>query len=162
MSVKDLWVRSYANGRRPKYESADDLWTACCKYFEWVEAHPLWEAKPFPFQGEVKIEKVPKLRAMTLAGLYLHLGICHRTWQTYRTKEYLSATCERAETVIRQQKFEGAAAELFSATIIARDLGLADKSRHELTGEEGGPIKTESKQLYVMGISPKKDADSDT
>lgn len=33
----------------------------------------------------------------------------------------------RVEQIIRQQKFEGAAAELLNPNIIARDLGLADK-----------------------------------
>ena len=44
------------------------------------------------------------------------------------------------EQIIRTQKFEGAAAELLNPNIIARDLGLADRSEH--SGPGGGPIRT--------------------
>ena len=37
----------------------------------------------------------------------------------------------RAESVIRSQKFAGAAADLLNANIIARDLGLAEKKQVE-------------------------------
>ena len=40
--------------------------------------------------------------------------------------------------IIKTQKFEGAAAELLNANIIARDLGLADKK--ELGGDPTRPI----------------------
>ena len=49
------------------------------------------------------------------------------------------------EEIIRQQKFEGAAANLLNANIIARDLGLADKA--EITGRDGGPIETKMTDL---------------
>ena len=43
----------------------------------------------------------------------------------------------KAESVIRSQKFAGAAADLLNANIIARDLGLADKNQvdHTTAGE---------------------------
>ena len=44
------------------------------------------------------------------------------------------------DEIIRTQKFEGASADLLNPNIIARDLGLADKS--ELTGAGGGAIET--------------------
>ena len=40
---------------------------------------------------------------------------------------------------IREQKFVGAAADFLNASIISRDLGLADK--REISGPNGGPIE---------------------
>lgn len=56
-----------------------------------------------------------------------------------------------AEEIIRRQKFEGAAADLFNPNIIARDLGLADKS--ELTGKDGGPIETKSENVTDLELA---------
>ena len=48
--------------------------------------------------------------------------------------------------IIEVQKFEGASAGLLNANIIARDLGLADTK--QLTGADGGAIKTESTTTF--------------
>jgi hypothetical protein len=72
----------------------------------------------------------------------LHIGVSHRRWNEWRTdRPDLRDVMEWAEDVIWQQKFSGAAAGLLNAAIVARELGLADKS--ELTGRDGGPIQTE-------------------
>ncbi|PHM51526.1 DNA-packaging protein [Xenorhabdus sp. KK7.4] len=122
-----FWEMRSSHGCKPKFESPEQLWTACCEYFEWVELNPLWEVKPFAFQGVVTQEKIPKMRAMTLNGLCLFLDITEETWRQYRVREDLSAVVSRADRVIYDQKFAGAAADLLNPNIIARDLGLAEK-----------------------------------
>jgi hypothetical protein len=44
----------------------------------------------------------------------------------------------RVDEIIRTQKFQGAAADLLNPNIIARDLGLSEKS--EITGANGAPL----------------------
>lgn len=122
-----FWEARSSHGRNPKFESGDQLWSACCEYFQWVEDNPLWEMKPFAYQGEVTQEAVAKMRAMTLTGLCLFLDISDDTWRNYRGNEDLLGVVSRAEKVIYDQKFSGAAADLLNANIIARDLGLAEK-----------------------------------
>ncbi|EKO0251738.1 DNA-packaging protein [Citrobacter portucalensis] len=122
-----FWEARSSHGRNPKFESGDQLWSACCEYFQWVEDNPLWEMKPFAYQGEVTQEPVAKMRAMTLTGLCLFLDISDDTWRNYRSNEDLLGVVSRAEKVIYDQKFSGAAADLLNANIIARDLGLAEK-----------------------------------
>ena len=122
-----FWEARSSHGRNPKFESGDQLWSACCEYFQWVEDNPLWEMKPFAYQGEVTQEPVAKMRAMTLTGLCLFLDISDDTWRNYRGNEALLGVVSRAEKVIYDQKFSGAAADLLNANIIARDLGLAEK-----------------------------------
>lgn len=134
-----FWEARSSAGPKPKFAGPDELWAAISEYFEWNEANPLWEAKAFAFQGEVTIEKLPKMRAMTLAGLCQFLDVTMSTWDHWRdTRPDLSDVMTRAEGFIRRQKFEGASAELLNPNIIARDLGLADKQQH--SGADGGAL----------------------
>lgn len=133
-------VRSSA-GPKPKFETADELWQACVEYFEWAEANPLHEDNLVTFQGAARHVPLAKMRAMTITGLCLFLDIARSTWDEWRhSRPDLSDIITRAEAVIYSQKFEGAAAGLLVPNIIARDLGLAERS--ELTGKDGGPVET--------------------
>src|SRR5690554_364188 len=122
-----FWKARSKHGRDKLFASSEALWDACCEYFQWVEDNPLWEVKAFTYQGEVTQEPIPKMRAMTIDGLCLFLDISYETWRDWRTVEDFSEVVARAEKVIRNQKFSGAAADLLNANIIARDLGLSDK-----------------------------------
>lgn len=133
-----FWRARSTHGKKPKFETPKILWEACVEYFEWVEANPLWESKLFPYQGDVTRAAMPKMRAMTLLGLCNFLDITFQNWTEYRSREGYSDICSRVDAIVRQQKFEGAAAELLNPSIIARDLGLADKK--EMTGEDGGAL----------------------
>jgi hypothetical protein len=115
-------------GRPLSFRTPADLWAACCEYFAWVDKHPLHEAQAFAYQGRVTLKSLPKMRAMTIGALCLYLGVEEKTWRNYRGRKDFLPVITRAESIIRAQKFEGAAAELLSPTIIARDLGLADKT----------------------------------
>jgi hypothetical protein len=105
-----------------------------------VDANPLYSDQLVTFQGKATHEPVAKMRAMTLAGLCLFLDITTKAWRLWKANRVdLAETIERVEMVLYAQKFAGAAADLLNANIIARDLGLADKS--ELTGKDGGPVE---------------------
>lgn len=123
-----FWEARSSHGRNPLFDNPDDLWAACCEYFTWVDENPLWEDKVTSFQGANTHEPIAKMRAMTIAGLCLFLDITSKQWGEWRKdRADLSGVISRAEAVIFQQKFAGAAADLLNANIIARDLGLADK-----------------------------------
>ena len=123
-----FWEARSSHGAKPKFETADDLWGACIEYFEWNEDNPLQETKGFAFQGVVTKEAFPKMRAMTIGGLCLFLDVTRSTWDEWRgSRPDLSDILTRAEAVIFKQKFEGASADLLNGSIIARELGLADK-----------------------------------
>lgn len=133
--MTELWQIKNPVGRPRVFKSPEDMLETATAYFEWVVEHPLWEAKAFAYQGEVKVEKLPKMRAMTLDGLWLHMGITRKCWDSYRQREEFLPVVTRIETIIREQKFTGAAAELLNPNIIARDLGLADKQ--DLSSTDG-------------------------
>lgn len=152
-----FWEARSSHGAKPRFDNPDDLWKACVEYFEWVEDNPLEAADKVTFQGTGTIMMIPKMRAMTMRGLCIFLDIATSTWAEWRAnRKDLSEVIARAEDVIYQQKFAGAAADMLNANIIARDLGLADKS--ELGGPGGGPVQTVTRiELVAVAAKPKPD-----
>lgn len=138
----EFWKVRSTHGRAPIFASPQLLWEACSEYFQWVRKNPLYEAKAFAYQGEVVIENLPKMRAMTIGGLCIFLDISQQAWGEYKLRQGFGDVTTRVQDIIRTQKFEGAAAELFNPNIIARDLGLADKT--QLTGKDDGPLSLEA------------------
>lgn len=122
-----FWEARSSHGRNPIFETDEQLWDAALEYFNWVEENPLYEAKAFSFQGEVTVENLPKMRAMTIKGLCIHLDISEDTFLAYSKKKDFIGVTTRIRNIIDTQKFTGAAADLLNPNIIARDLGLSDK-----------------------------------
>lgn len=143
-----FWEARSTHGRKPIFESPDHLWDACTQYFTWVDDNPLWEDKLVSYQGDSKHEPVAKMRAMTLDGLWIFLDIGAQTWYDYCKRDDFSEVTTRVEQIIRTQKFTGAAADLLNPNIIARDLGLSDKS--ELTGPGGGALQHKHDIAFVI------------
>lgn len=136
-----FWEARSSHGRNPIFEDTDQLWSACVEYFEWVEDNPLKEEKATQFQGEFIKTDLNKMRAMTIGGLCIFLDICQETWTNYRNNDDFLGVTSKAEEIIRNQKFSGAAADLLNANIIARDLGLSDKQDQTISGPNGGPVE---------------------
>lgn len=146
-----FWKVRSSHGRDPIFASPDALWAASVEYFEWVDANPLFEARPFAYQGEVKVENIARMRAMTISGLCIFLDIARRTWDNYRERDGFGDVVARVEAVVRTQKFEGAAADLLNTSIIARELGLADKA--EVSGKDGAPLTSTVDELSKNDIA---------
>ena len=123
-----FWKVRSSHGRKPIFESPDQLWDAACEYFEWIDANPLQAAELVKYQGSYKTAKLNKMRAMTVTGLCTFLDISVNCWYEYSEREDFKEITTRITEIIKDQKFQGAAAEMLNPNIIARDLGLADKS----------------------------------
>lgn len=123
-----FWKARSKHGRDKIFSDDVVLWEACQEYFQWVVDNPLVDEKVFCHQGNITTAKLNKMRAMTIGGLCTFLDIDHATWAEYRKHDDFSGVCTRVEQIIRDQKFAGAAAEMLNPSIIARDLGLADKT----------------------------------
>lgn len=122
----EFWKARTKHGRDKIFKTPDLLREACFEYFQWCNDNPLQEDKLVIFQGVATHEPVAKLRAFTIGGLCIFLGITAETWKHYREVEDFVLITREAEEIIREQKFAGAAAELLNSNIIARDLGLRD------------------------------------
>lgn len=133
-----FWKLRSKHGRDRLFESPEILWEAATEYFEWCEANPLIE---IDFRGK-DLEKVeiPKMRAFTWDGLELYLDVYSlRDYKTNPEYKDFSQVIARMEKTIRDQKFSGAAAGFLNANIIARDLGLTDKTEGKF--EHSGEVK---------------------
>lgn len=132
--MSKLWEKRKI-GKPPSFESPQQMWERAIEYFEWCSENSLSADKVFSFQGEIVHGNEKKLRAMTQAGLCCFLNISTSSWHNYKAKsDYLEVT-GIIESIMYEQKFSGASAGLFNANIIARDLGLSDKTEIVSGGE---------------------------
>lgn len=143
-----FWELRSEHGRDKLFDTPELMWKAACEYFEWCENNPLIE---IDFVGKDATEvRKPKMRAFTMHGLCRYLE-CNTGYfndfaaslkgKTKQKEKDFSIVITRIKEVVYNQKFTGAAAGFLNANIIARDLGLRDKTETELTGSEGGPIQ---------------------
>ncbi|MES1987851.1 MAG: terminase small subunit [Pseudomonadota bacterium] len=146
-----FWEARSSHGRNPIFATPEELWDACVEYFEWNEENPLYEAKPFSFQGDSWTENVAKMRVMTLASLQLFLQISDTGWRNYKARQDFVDVCNMVEKSIREQKFAGASAGLFNPMIIARDLGL--KENTEIDHRSGDGSMTPKNALDASKLS---------
>jgi hypothetical protein len=135
-----FWRTRASSGPEPLFPDGDALWAACDAYFCWAEDNPILEEQLVTYRGATRFVSIPKMRPMTKRGLCRFLGVAHTTWAKWkRDRPELAAAIERAEGVLWDQKFAGAAVGIFNGNLVARELGLADKT--ELMGKDGGPFQ---------------------
>lgn len=127
-----FWKARSKHGRDKIFKTPDVLWEAACGYFQWIEDNPL--TKAITYQGVVTGQE-DLMRAMTVKGLCIHLNVNSKYFNDFNAaldltskigKDFSEVTTNIRE-IIDTQKFEGASAGLLNPTIIARDLGLAEK-----------------------------------
>lgn len=138
------------DGRDKIFPTPESLWKACCEYFEWVENNPLKEERAFSTKVGIRKVKINKKRAMTLAGLRVHLGISETGYQGYQKRDEYKWVTNAVRDIMYSQKFEGAAAGMLNGNIIARELGLADKQ------EFSGGVSVTKKNFNDFYIDDKK------
>ena len=137
-----FWKLRSKHGRDKIFETPEIMLEAAYEYFKWCVDNPLFEDHIEKLKkngiGEA-IEHVPlaKMRAFTLNGLCVFLGVnsvyFNQFEENLKTDENeidkdFSKVITHIRDIIYEQKFTGAAAGLLNANIIARDLGLKDRS----------------------------------
>lgn len=146
-----FWKLRTKHGRDKLFSSPKVLWDEACKYFEWSDANPLKtveQARGGKSKRKVEVSEkgvsveetglieLPLMRAYTWDGLEIFLDIDSlREYKTNKDYKDFSQVITRIGKIIYTQKFEGSAAGLLNANIIARDLGLVDKKEHDHSGE---------------------------
>ena len=132
----NLWELREHSGRPPKYSSPKKLWNACVEYFQWVEENPIKVQKHAIFKGAAYPYWEEKPRAMLLSQLCRSIGVSQETWNDWRKNRHdLAEVITRVDAIIWEQKFQGAAIDLFNSNIIAQELGLKTKLETSQEGE---------------------------
>ena len=121
-----FWKNRSKHGRKKIFSDPEFLYLECTKYFQWCDENPIYETKISFFQGVASQATLPKTRVYMLAGLFRFLGIDEVTWQNYRKRKEFSLVCFTVEQIVREQKFSGAAVDIFNAGLISKDLGLKE------------------------------------
>ena len=121
-------------GNNKRYETPEAMLDRCLDYFDSIDQSPSVSHEiTTTNKGTQTTKEVYKKNPYTLFGLTLFLGLT--TLRHYRDRSEYSQVFEYIDKRIYDQKFSGASRGDFSATIIARDLGLTDKteSKNETT-----------------------------
>lgn len=122
------------------FSTPEDLRAAACEAFDWMVRHPKKRQVTACYKG-VFVKTTEDLeRPFTHHGLAMVMGISLTGLNHYRERDGFAEVMDWIDGVIYTQKFEGAAVGTLNANFIARDLGLAEKN--EVTGKDGGPIRT--------------------
>lgn len=134
-----FWEQRSKHGRDKLFATPQLLWEAACEYFSWCENNPFYETKAMSVsQGmnsgsSIELIEIPIKRPFTLHGICLYFGCSTDYFRAFKSqeregKEDFITVISEIEQTIYDNKFSGAASGFFNANIIARDLGLADKS----------------------------------
>lgn len=115
-------------GRNPIFETPTELWEAVSEYFKECDSRPFTKNETTTSEKGIYYKVTEHSIPYTWEGLYVHLGVCNL--DHYKTKEAFSGILTHIGNIIRNQKFSGAAAGIFNANIIARDLGLSEKTEN--------------------------------
>ena len=145
----NFWQLRSKHGRDKILQSPEILKEAANEYFKWCEDNPLMEMD-WVGKDAVTVER-PKMRAFTWEGLELFLDISSlRHYKTNPDYKDFFQVISRIEKIIYTQKFTGAAAGFLNPNIIARDLGLSDKT--ETVGElKSSEIKLPDGTIISIG-----------
>jgi len=127
-----FWKIRSSHGRKPIFESKEQLWDAACEYFQYVDDNPIVSYKAvLGKDGAEQLDQI-HIRPYTQGGLCVFLDITQETYIQYRNKEGFSEVCSNIDEIIRDQKFSGATVGIFNSNIIARDLGLKEHSQSDV------------------------------
>lgn len=122
-------------GRPRNYPKPNDLWEAVKPYFMYCDANPIIKTETTTTDKGSMVKEIQYKIPYTWEGLYVFLGICDL--ERYKQKKEFAGIITHIGNTIRTQKLEGAAAGVFNANIIAKELGLIAKKETEHSGNIG-------------------------
>lgn len=123
-----FWMARSKHGRDKIFSTPEDLESAAYEYFEWLHENPFTDLKASHHMGEQVDLKTNKLNAPTLEGLFAFLRISKQTWHDYKSRKDFIDVMGHICNLMYSHKLAGAAAGLYNPNIIARNLGLAEKT----------------------------------
>jgi hypothetical protein len=125
----ELYKMRHPGGRPRKY-TPETLWKSACGYFDWCNAHPWIKHEAIKSGQNVgTLVGIPTVIPYTIEGLCTYCGVSENFLRANRQIDNeLSTVIEEIYRVVETQQFTGAAVGAFNANIIARKLGLVEKT----------------------------------
>lgn len=133
----NYWEFRNKHGRDFKY-TPENLWKEAEAYFVWISAK-VWNKKESIKSGDLAgtTMDVPTQTPMSIESFCLFADITTETFRNYESNnnEYKDffEVITRIRGIIESNQFEGAVVGAYNPNIIARKLGLADRSQTDIT-----------------------------
>lgn len=121
--MPQLCWRVAAGEREKHYGDQAELIREAFEYFQFIDASPIF--KPHMLRTG-KATFIPKMRPYSKSQLFTYLGIKKRSWLELQ-KSFPDA-CEWIEQTIDDQLLHGGLSENMNAMLVARMLGLSEKT----------------------------------
>lgn len=149
----NYWQFRNKHGRDFKY-TPDALWEEAEKYFEWMSSR-VWNKKEAIKSGEMAgtLIDIPTQTPMSIESFCLFADIDDNTFLRYEKQEGYESFWDittRIRKVIESNQFEGATVGAYNPNIIARKLGLTDKTDITTGGDKINPVPSSITVNVVM------------
>jgi len=159
----NYWSFRGKHGRDFKF-TPEGLWEEALAYFEWMESR-VWNKKEAIKSGDKcgQLIAIPTQTPMSIESFCLYADIDRHTFLNYESnkeeyKDFFQVTT-RIRSVIESQQFEGATVGAYNPNIIARKLGLAEKtdinSNSNMSFDTSGLSDKEKAQLFELSLKLK-------
>mgnify|MGYP000400265125 CR=1 FL=1 len=127
-----FWQLREKHGRDQIYSDPKELLDECYKYFKYCDENP-WNKMDAIRSGKNVGEPIaiPTQRPYTLAGMCVYLGIVKQTWHNMKEKKDFIDVITHVEEVIETNQLEGATVGVYNHNIVARLLGLKERTVNE-------------------------------
>lgn len=152
----NYWQFRNKHGRDFKYDP-ESFWNEAVKYFEWMQKNT-WKKKEAIKSGERAgtTMDVPIQTPMGIESFCLFADIDDNTFYRYEKEkgyEVFWDVTKRIRRIIESHQFEGATVGVYNPNIIARKLGLTEKTEQVVTVEQ---------PLFPDIINKKEDNEANT
>lgn len=135
------------------------LWEEAEKYFEWISKQ-CWNKKEAIKSGELAgtLIDIPIQTPMSIQSFCLFADISDETFKNYTSnkdsyKDFFGIAM-RIKSIIESNQFEGATVGAYNPNIIARKLGLVDKT-DVTSGGESLNLSPQERALRIAELSKK-------
>ena len=133
-----FWKIRSKHGREKLFETPKLLLEAAYEYFEWCDENPFIAKKNISTDKGFSEEEKPTERPYSKSGFYIYIG-CSEAWlrefKKVADKDFMRVI-EEIENTIETQQWTGATIGVYNSNIIARTLGLMEKSDITSGGEK--------------------------
>ena len=154
-----FWELRSKHGRDKIFATPEIMKAACYEYFDYQSTQS-WDRVDFKGK-EVEEVKIPTSSPFTLAGLCIFLDVNTVYFNHFEkalkgkddqeSKDFCKVITH-VRDIIYNQKFEGAAVGAYNANIIARDLGIVDKSSLDVNDNK---LSEEDRNARIAALEQK-------
>lgn len=129
LNFKRLWNKNYSDlvGKelgKTAGHTPEQVMNLIVKYFEWAESNALKAGETANFQGMVYEHTIHKPRIFTWSALMLFCSFSAAGVARWKKTPGYDVVMDFADSVIKEQKYQLAAANMVNSSMIAKELGI--------------------------------------